>query len=321
MSGRADRAVPTAGAGARRAQTAGARRRPLGVSLASTLCGVLASLTAAASDEAMLRIGWTAWSDAEFITRLTERVVEEAFGLTVELVLVDIALQYQGVARGDLDAMLMAWLPNTHADYYERFGDQVDDLGPVYTGGRLGWVVPAYVPASALATIEDLARPEVARRLNREIFGIDPGAGLTRLSEQALRDYGLERYHLITSSAAAMTAMVERAARRERWIVATAWRPHWMFEAWDLRFLADPRGSLGGVESAHALVRRGLREDLPQVVAFLTRMDIPLAELEAALAVAHHAGHGAAVQGYLAEHAARVRWWVTGEGEAPPTGP
>jgi len=33
-------------------------------------------------------IGWTAWSDAEFITRLTERVVEEHFGIAVELVLV-----------------------------------------------------------------------------------------------------------------------------------------------------------------------------------------------------------------------------------------
>jgi glycine betaine/proline transport system substrate-binding protein len=287
------------------------RTRSYRRALASLAGAALLCLGGAAADT--LRIGWTAWADAEFMTRLAARLVESEYGHEVELVLVDIALQYQGVARGDLDAMLMAWLPDTHADYYARFGPDLVDLGPVYTGGRLGWVVPAYVPESEIASIEDLRRPQVARRLDREIFGIDPGAGLTRLSEEAMAVYGLERYNLVTSSATAMTAMLERAHRRKRWIVATAWRPHWMFQVWDLRFLEDPAGALGGRERAHALVRRGLHRDMPEVVDFLARMYLPLPELEAAMEAARASSYEDAVERYIAQHPKRVRYWLSEE--------
>lgn len=262
-----------------------------------------------------IRIGWTAWSDAEFVTKLAARLIETRLHRKVDLVLVDIALQYQGVARGDLDAMLMAWLPTTHADYYARFGADVVDLGPLYTGARLGWVVPAYVPRSELSIISDLAKPGVERRLNRQIYGIDPGAGLTRLSEQALKTYGLKHYDLIMSSGAAMTAMIKRAERRKKWIVATGWRPHWMFQVWNLRFLDDPKHALGGDEKVHALVRKGLEEDAPDVVALLRRMHLPLDDLEAAMAMARRKSYGYAVDRYIKGHSGRVNYWLTGTEE------
>lgn len=283
---------------------------------AAALC-LAAALAAAAfappASAAELEIGWTAWSDAEFTTKLAARVLEERLGHEVTLTLVDVALQYQGVARGDLDIMLMAWLPDTHADYYRKFGGELVDLGPIYTGARLGWVVPAYVPESEVRSIADLAEPEIARRFRREVFGIDPGAGLTRLSEAAVETYGLGRYNLVSSSGAAMTAMVERAHLREDWIVATAWRPHWMFQTWELRFLEDPEGALGGLERIHALARRGLYKAHPDVVAFLSRFYVELADLEAAMSRAEETSYDTAVDEYVAAHPRRVHYWATGE--------
>jgi glycine betaine/proline transport system substrate-binding protein len=276
------------------------------------LC-LVATAAQARAEPAAIRIGWTAWSDAEFVTKLAARLIETRLGRDVDLVLVDIALQYQGVARGDLDAMLMAWLPKTHADYQARFGADLVDLGPLYTGAWLGWVVPKYVPANELATMADLAKPSVARRLNHQIYGIDPGAGLTRLSEEALETYGLERYNLIMSSGAAMTAMIERAERRKKWIVTTGWRPHWMFQEWDLRFLEDPKGALGGDEEVHALVRRGLERDAPDVVAMLRRMRLPLDQLEAAMALARRKSYDYAVDRYIELNPRSVRYWLTGK--------
>jgi glycine betaine/proline transport system substrate-binding protein len=284
-------------------------RRPI-LWLALSLCLSGLPMRSPAAD---LRIGWTAWSDAEFTTKLAARLLEDRLGEHVTLTLVDIALQYQAVARGDIDAMLMAWLPDTHADYYDRYAGQLVDLGPLYTRARLGWVVPSYVPEDAISAIPDLKKPEVANRLRREIYGIDAGAGLTRLSEQALADYGLSDYNLITSSGAAMTAMVDRAERRQRWIVATAWRPHWMFQKWDLRFLEDPKGSLGGLQRVDALVRKGLYDEAPEAVEFLSRMYLPLDELEAAIEVGEETSYENAVDKYIAEHPKRVRYWVTGK--------
>ena len=88
------------------------------------------------------------------------------------------------------------------------------------------------------------------------------------------KDYGLTDYQLISASDAAMLSGVERAERRKEWIVATAWSPHWMFAKSQLRYLDDPKGSLGGLESVNKLVRiqRQLlqdlgREPLPEEIA------------------------------------------------------
>lgn len=275
---------------------------------------LLALITPGRSTATTVNIGWTAWSDAEFVTKLVRRLIETRLGHTVELILLDIALQYQGVANGDLDLMLMAWLPDTHADYWERYGQRLVDAGVLYDGARLGWVVPAYVPEDELGVISDLVKPRVANRLHRQIYGIDPGAGLMRLSENAMKTYGLEQYTLIASSGAAMTAMVERSWRRQRWIVATAWRPHWMFQKWDLRFLQDPEQALGGRERIHAMVRRGLHRDRPDVVEFLGRISIEIEELEAMMALARDSDYETAVTEYINKHPEQIDYWLEGTG-------
>jgi glycine betaine/proline transport system substrate-binding protein len=274
----------------------------------------LAVGTAQAAEKPTLRIGWTAWSDAEAVTRLAERLLEDRLGQPVELVLLDIGIQYQGLANGDIDAMLMAWLPLTHKPYMDKLGDQVVNLGPLYTGARLGWVVPEYIPKDQLNSIAELKDRQVMRKLGRQIHGIDPGAGLMQASEKALQAYGLDRYRLISASGAGMTAALSRAIKRKQWIVVTGWSPHWMFARWKLRYLEDPKQALGGRERIHALVRKGFYQDFPlPVTDFLSRMFIPLEELEALMADAAETSYDAAVQRYIEQHAARVDYWVTGQ--------
>ncbi len=181
-------------------------------------------------------------------------------GYTVDLVMSDIGIQYQGVAHGDLDLMLMAWLPTTHRNYWRKVSDKVIDLGPLYLDARLGWVVPDYVPKDKLDSIADLADAGVARRLNRRIYGIDPGSGLMQASEKALQGYGLSNYELVASSGAGMTAALKRGIRRHRWVVATAWSPHWIFQKWHLRYLKDPKHLLGGRQEIHAVARMGFND-------------------------------------------------------------
>jgi glycine betaine/proline transport system substrate-binding protein len=270
--------------------------------------------TAHAADRPPLRIGWTAWSDAEAVTRLAADILESRLDQPVELVLLDIGIQYQGVANGDIDAMLMAWLPLTHKPYMDKVGDQVVNLGPLYTRARLGWVVPDYIPRDQLNSITDLEDRKLARKLKNRIHGIDPGAGLMQASEQAILDYGLDRYRLVSSSGAGMTAALSRAIKRKEWIVVTGWSPHWMFSRWELRYLEDPRKSLGGRERIHALVRRGFYQDFPvEVTEFLSRMYLPLDELEALMNQATDTSYEQAVQEYIETHPQRVDYWVTGK--------
>jgi glycine betaine/proline transport system substrate-binding protein len=282
--------------------------------IAVALVGVaLTSGSAVAENDKRIRIGWTAWSDAEAITRVVKQILEKRMHHSVEMVLLDIALQYSALARGELDLMLMAWLPNTHADYYARVKDDVVDLGVLYGGARLGWVVPNYVPQSSLKAIPDLKKPEVHERLEGQIEGIDPGSGLMRLSKETIKAYGLDDYDLISSSGAGMTAALKRAVRRKNWIVVTGWRPHWMFGAFDLRFLEDPKGTLRDKENIHALARKGFVEDDPQVAAFISRIHLSLEELEALMYAAERTSYERAAADYIATHKQQVDYWVTGK--------
>lgn len=277
----------------------------------AALALVLAATPLAAREP--IRIGWTAWADGVFVTQLAARVIEAELGQPVELVRAGIAEQYQGIASGRLDAMLMSWQPRTHGPYIRRVAGRTEDLGALYSGGRLGWAVPDYVPRDAIASIADLDHPDVRERLGGRITGIEPASGLMRLSQRAVDAYGLEGFTLEPGSGPAMGEALTRAIEANEWIVVTAWNPHWMFAAFDLRYLEDERGILGGSERVHALARRGFHADHPAVAELLGRMWLPRTELEAALLDAHEDSTSAAVDRYLEAHPDRIAYWVSGD--------
>ncbi len=272
---------------------------------------LFAGLSTADAAKDSIRIGWTAWSDAEFVTKLAKRILEDRMGYQVELLQTDIAPQYQGLATGSIDVMLMSWQPGTHEDYVNKVCTKVVNLGLLYTHARLGWVVPSYIPESELKSIEDLKKPEVREKLDGTITGIDPGAGLTRLSKKAIADYELN-YELQISSGAGMTAALERAERRGEWIVVTGWSPHWKFGAYDLRYLEDPKGVLGSFERVHAVARMGFYQDHVVAAGFFSRMQIPIEELQKAMYDAQETSYEEAVAKYLENNPKRVDYWVTG---------
>lgn len=273
------------------------------VALASTPLGALAQAKP-------IRIGWTAWSDAEVVTNIAKLVLEQRLGQKVELVMTDVALQYAALQRGQIDLMLMAWLPGTHKSYWEKVKDDVEDLGVLYSDARLGWAVPAEIPVSTVRTIEDLKKPDVQEKLGGRIQGIDAGAGLMKLSEAALKTYGLD-YKLLTASDAAMVSALDRAIQRKQWIVVTTWSPHWMFSQYKLRYLEDPKQALGGSESIHALARKGFSADFPKAAAFVRNMKVPLSDLEAVMLKARDTNAAKEAAAYVASHGDVVNRWLS----------
>jgi glycine betaine/proline transport system substrate-binding protein len=274
------------------------------VALASTPLAVLAQARP-------IRIGWTSWSDAEVTTQIAKLILEQRLGHKVELVMTDVALQYAALQRGQIDLMLMAWLPGTHKSYWEKVKDEVEDLGELYGGAKLGWAVPDDIPVTTLRSIEDLAKPEVREKLGNRIQGIDAGAGLMKLSEAALKTYGLD-YKLQTASDAAMVTSLDRAIQRKQWIVVTTWSPHWMFSQYKLRYLEDPKQALGGSEAIHALGRKGFSADFPKAAAFVRNLKLPLSDLEAMMLKARDTSAAKEAAAYLASHGEVVERWLAG---------
>ena len=128
--------------------------------------------------------------------------------------------------------------------------------------------------------------------------------------------YGLDDYTLVSASGAAMTAALKRAIDRKEWIVVTGWSPHWKFAKWKLRYLEDPKKTLGGLERVHVIARQGFYQDHPKIAAFFARMYLPLEELQAIMFDASETSYEEAVDKYIKTHKARIDYWVTGEAPA-----
>nr|WP_298968187.1 glycine betaine ABC transporter substrate-binding protein [uncultured Halomonas sp.] len=225
--------------------------------------GVAISSAAQAEEEkGTIDLAYVEWSSEVASTNVIAAVLEQA-GYEVDLTSLSAAAMFQALSTGDADAIVAAWLPTTHADYMERLGDSVEDLGPNLDGTKLGLVVPEYTDVDSIADLNDNADS-----FNGEIIGIDPGAGLMGLTEEVVDTYDLE-LDLRSGSGATMTAALSSAISNEEDVVVTGWTPHWMFARFDLKYLDDPENVYGGAEQIHTAVREGLEGDMPEAYAIL----------------------------------------------------
>ncbi len=216
------------------------------------------------ANDKKVEFAYVEWDSAVATINVIKAVLQEELGYKVKLTSVAASAMWQATASGDVDGFACAWLPATHADYYKAFGKKLVDLGVNLKGAKIGWVVPDYV---TIKSIEEVNAN--ADKFNGKVIGIDPGAGLMRASEEAMKEYDLKDMKLLEGSDATMTAALGDAIKNKEWIIITGWTPHWMFAKWNLKYLEDPKNIFGGEESVHTMIRQGLDKDQPEAVAFL----------------------------------------------------
>ncbi|WP_413354765.1 glycine betaine ABC transporter substrate-binding protein [Microbacterium sp. 1P06AB] len=220
------------------------------------------------------------WTDGLSTAYLLEDQLQKA-GYTVKMQeLTEAGPLYAGLAQGDVDIYPSAWPELTHKSYMDKYGDKIDDLGAYYEGAKLTIAVPDYVD---IDSIDDLKAN--ADRFGGKIYGIEPGAGLTKQTQESmLPGYGLEdTYELVTSSTAAMLTELDSAEAAQRDIVVTSWRPFWANDRYNLKDLEDPKGAMGEAEALHFLATDGFKEEYPEaaeLIAGITLDDEQYASLE-----------------------------------------
>jgi glycine betaine/proline transport system substrate-binding protein len=271
--------------------------------LACTAALAVGFATSAFAAEKTVRLAYVEWSDTVVATNIVKIALEKK-GFTVETIPLPAAAMWEAVAKGEADAMVAAWLPTTHAAYFAKLKDEIVNLGPNVEGAQIGWAVPTYMTQSSIA---DFVGKEDA--VGGQVIGIDPGAGLMRASEKAIKDYAL-KVNLVEGSDATMTAALKDAYSRKEPIIVTTWTPHWMFGRWDLKYLSDPKGSFGGKETVNTIVRKGLKEDLPEAYAILDNFGLSLEEEQKVMVANEDGGDPAKTAAAWAEaNAAKVESW------------
>ncbi|MBA1193955.1 glycine betaine ABC transporter substrate-binding protein [Pseudomonas entomophila] len=277
-------------------------RRFLGVGTAMVL-----AMGAGQAMAKQVSIGYVdGWSDSVATTHVAAEVIKQKLGYDVDLKPVATGILWQGVATGKLDAMLSAWLPVTHGEYWAKNKDKVVDYGANFKEARIGLIVPEYVTATSVADLKG------SDDFKQKIVGIDAGSGVMLKTDQAIKDYDLTGYKLQASSGAAMTSELGRAYAKEQPIVVTGWVPHWMFAKWKLKFLDDPKGVYGAAETVNSIGSKALEAKAPDVAQFLRKFSWQSKDEigEVMLAIQEGAKPEAAAKDWVAKHPERVKAWV-----------
>ncbi|AUF97517.1 glycine/betaine ABC transporter substrate-binding protein [Pseudomonas sp. 02C 26] len=277
-------------------------RRMLGVGSA-----LLLAMSAGQAMAKEVSIGYVdGWADSVATTNVAAEVIKEKLGYDVKLQAVAAGIMWQGVATGKLDAILSAWLPVTHGEYWAKNKDKVVDFGPNFKDAKIGLIVPEYVKANS---IEDL---KTDTSFKQKIVGIDAGSGVMIKTDQAIKDYDLTGYKLQASSGAGMTAELGRAEKKQESIAVTGWVPHWMFAKWKLKFLEDPKGVFGAAETVNSIGSKDLEKKAPEVAAFLKKFQWQSKDEigEVMLAIQDGAKPEQAAKEWVAKHPERVAEWT-----------
>lgn len=268
--------------------------------------------TGATGDKGTITLGYLpSWTDGLSTAYLMQDQLEK-LGYDVEMkTLTEAGPLYAGLAQGDVDLYPSAWPELTHAEYIDKYGDAIEDLGTYYDNAKLTIAVPEY---SEIDSIEDLAGR--GGDVGGKVIGIEPGAGLTAQAGEMLSAYGLGgEYTLVTSSTAAMLTELKAATEKQEDIVVTLWRPFWANDAFPVKDLEDPKGAMGEAEGLHFLGTTGFAEEFPDAAELIEKIKLDDAQYGALEdLVVNEFGEGEeadAVDAWLEEYGDQFDWVVS----------
>lgn len=242
--------------------------------LSLTACGSDGENQAEGNDKELTIAVFNGWDEGIATSELWKAVLEEK-GYDVKLEYSDVAPLFTGLSQGDYDLTTDVWLPVTHKDYIDKFGDQIEDLGAWNEESKL---TVAVNKDSDINSLEELA--DNADKFGNKIVGIESGAGLTKTMESSvIPEYGLEGMDFTTSSTSAMLAELKTATDAKEDVVVTLWEPHWAYASFPIKNLEDPKGALGGTESLHTYARDGFSEDHAEVAKWMGDFKMDLDKL------------------------------------------
>jgi len=221
-------------------------KTPVRATLAATALSVAGLGTAYAQD---LVLGMPNWPSGVATSHILAQVIEENFGLEVELQSGTNPIIFEAMDAGSMHVHPEVWMPNQqnlHDTYVQDRGTVVMNENPVQA--VQGMCVPTYIAEEYdITSIEDLTDPE-----KMAIFDTDgdgrpqvwigaPGWASTIIERIRARSYGydqvmdLEEYDG-TVAWGALGAAVEA---QEPWI-GFCYEPHFIFVAYELTYLEEP---------------------------------------------------------------------------------
>ena len=190
-----------------------------------------------ASDCSTVRFSDVGWTDITATTAIATQLVE-GLGYSSNTQLLSVPVTYTSLASGDIDVFLGNWMPTMEGDIAKyRDEGSVDTLVANLEGAKYTMAVNQAAYDGGVKTFADIAK--FKDQFRGRIHGIEPGNDGNRLIQDMIDQdaFGLKGFKLVESSEAGMLSEVQRAERRDSWVVFLGWEPHPMNSNFDIAYL------------------------------------------------------------------------------------
>ncbi|MEO3431967.1 choline ABC transporter substrate-binding protein [Inquilinus sp. CAU 1745] len=187
-----------------------------------------------------------------------------------------VSITFQALKNGDIDVFLGNWMPS-QTTFIEPLTAEgaIEVIAPNLQGIRFTLAVPDHVSEAGVTDFADLA--DHAEEFESTIYGIEPGAPANRHIQRMIDtgDFGLGDWTLVESSEQGMLSQVDRAERRDEWVVFLAWEPHPMNMKYDITYLSGGDEYFGpnyGSATVNTVTRTGYVEECPNIGKLLEQL-------------------------------------------------
>ncbi len=211
--------------------------------------GALSLASVSTASAADLVLGMPNWPAAVATSNVLKVVIEENFGLEVELQNGTNPIIFEAMDQGSMHLHPEVWMPNQqnlHDRYVKERGSVVMNDNPVQA--VQGMCVPSYVVEQYdIRSIEDLTDPEKMAIFDKdgngtpEIWIGAPGWASTVIERIRAKSYGYDQVLDLQEydGTVAWGALGSAIEAGEPWL-GFCYDPHFIFVAYDLTFLEEP---------------------------------------------------------------------------------
>ncbi|MDF2051652.1 glycine betaine ABC transporter substrate-binding protein [Arthrobacter sp. Cr_A7] len=222
------------------------------------------------SDKTLTFANVPGYDDTVAINALWSVLLEEK-GYNVETTNVDLAAGFSGIARGDLDGYLNAWLPSTHATYVDKYKDDLVVLeDSFFENNRLVLAVPESVSENSISEVA-----QNAEKYESKIIGIEAGSGLMKLLPDVMAKYSAQnKLKIVEGSTPAALAALENGVNSNKPVVVALWEPHWAFASMPIKSLEDDLQGWPKPDSSYPVLSKEFAEKHADVVGWLSKSQL-----------------------------------------------
>lgn len=210
----------------------------MGLAVGLTLCAVVTVAYAAGQQEEMKASFLVSyWSGDWLPTYLPKILLEDELGYSTELVNLSIPAGVTAIAAGEVSLTTIVWMPNNEPLMAKYLGNEIVDLGTIYSECVQGMFVPKWVSERyGVKSISDLDNPDFAKAVDidgdgkGDWIGCDPGWLCAKLNDECIAVYGLERlYQQMMGQEHFLLAAFEGRMKKRQPVLISQFYPHTMF--------------------------------------------------------------------------------------------